>query len=403
MKLVLTLWTGHKATLQYIQDTLEGLGGYYKVSTQEFPVVSSNVYESRLVIGDFVAKSASPMGLSPPTKSRQPVYGRVTVAKNHGCNTGDYGENAKGSIVLIKRGACSFGSKSLLAGRAGAITAVVYNDQDGELNGSLSDVVDGQVATFGLSGEEGKLAVEKYKSSLTPLDGISYIDADRLTIPTTNIVAQTVDGDQNNCVMLGGHSDSVGAGPGINDDGSGSITVLEIAVQLAKFRVNNCVRLAWWSAEEEGLLGSNFYSSTLSQEENSKIRLFMDYDMLASPNFAYQIYNATNSENPAGSEQLRNLYIDFYKANGLNYTFIPFDGRSDYVGFIQAGIPAGGIATGAEGVKTEAEAKMFGGKAGAWYDPAYHQLEDDVGNVNTTAWDVNSRVRLILPLPPFLN
>jgi hypothetical protein len=96
--------------------------------------------------------------------------------------------------------------------------------------------------------------------------------------------------------------------------------------------------------------------------------------------------------NPHGSQMLRDLYIDWYEEQGLNYTFIPFDGRSDYDGFIRNGIPGGGIATGAEGIKTKEEEKVFGGKAGDWYDPCYHQLCDDVGNVNMTAWVVNTKV-----------
>lgn len=170
--------------------------------------------------------------------------------------------------------------------------------------------------------------------------------------------------------------------------------MLEIASLLPHYRVNNCVRLAWWAGEEEGLLGSDYYVSVLSEAENLKIRLFMDYDMLASPNFAYQVYNATNAVNPVGSEQLRDLYTEFYEAHGLNFTYIPFDGRSDYDAFIRNGIPGGGIATGAEVIKTEEEQKMFGGVAGDAFDPCYHQLCDDVSNVNLTAWEVNTKVRV---------
>lgn len=352
----------------------------------------SQVYESRLVIGDKVAKTAHPMSRTPATKHKEPVFARIALAKNQGCNAEDYADGAKGSIVFIARGGCSFGSKSRAAGEAGAVTAIIYNDEEGTVNGSLGEVSDDNVPTFGLGGIEAKQFLEALKDAKEPLDGISYIDADISTVKTTNIVAETTRGDQDNCVMLGGHSDSVGAGPGINDDGSGSLTTLEVAVQLAKFRVNNCVRLAWWSAEEEGLLGSSYYANSLSKEENGRIRLFMDYDMLASPNFAYQIYNSTNDVNPAGSEELRDLYIAFYESHGLNYTFIPFDGRSDYVGFLKTGIPSGGIATGAEAIKTDEEERMFGGKAGDWFDPAYHQLEDDVGNLNLTAWGVNSKL-----------
>jgi aminopeptidase Y len=250
---------------------------------------------------------------------------------------------------------------------------------------------DDQIATFGISDEEAEKTLKKLKAGKS-VDAIAYIDGEVKTIHTLNIVAQTAQGDPDNCVMLGAHSDSVPEGPGINDDGSGTLSLLEVATHLTQFDVNNCVRFAWWAAEEEGLVGSDFYAASLSPAENEKVRLFMDYDMMGSPNFAYQIYNATNDASPVGSEELRDLYVDWYKAHNLSYTFIPFDGRSDYDGFIRAGIPAGGIATGAEGIKTKEEAKQFGGKAGDWYDPCYHQLCDDVGNVNVTAWEVNTRL-----------
>lgn len=72
------------------------------------------------------------------------------------------------------------------------------------------------------------------------------------------------------------------------------------------------------------------------------------------------------------------MYTTWYSAHGLNFTYIPFDGRSDYDAFIKHGIPGGGIAAGAEGIKTLEEEEMFGGKAGEWYDNCYHQLCDDV-------------------------
>jgi len=211
---------------------------------------------------------------------------------------------------------------------------------------------------------------------------------------TTNVIAQTKGGDPDNCVMLGGHSDSVAEGPGINDDGSGSITLLEVAARLAQYEVTNCVRFAWWAGEEEGLLGSDYYVSQLNDDENRVIRLFMDYDMLASPNFAYQVYDAHDAVDPVGSESLRDMYVAWYKQQGLNYTFIPFDGRSDYVGFIRHGIPGGGVATGAEGVKSAREKDMFGGTEGEWYDRCYHQLCDDVSNLALDAWEVNTKVRV---------
>jgi aminopeptidase Y len=379
-------------TIDYIYSTISELGDYYKLSNQSFPAVSGNVAESRLVIGHDVPKSATPMGLTPPTARHEPVYGPLILVQNDGCSVSDFPGNMTGSIALIRRGKCPFGDKSANAGKAGAVAAVIYNNENGTVSGTLGTPSPDHVATFGISLEEATPYIAELKNG-SKLDSIAYMDATVDEINTVNIIAQTTGGDQDNCVMLGGHSDSVSEGPGINDDGSGTISLLEVATQLTNYKVNNCVRFAWWAGEEEGLLGSNYYANNLASEENLKIRLFMDYDMMASPNFAYQIYNATNAVNPKGSEELRILYEDWYIEHGLNFTYIPFDGRSDYVGFIENDIPGGGIATGAEGVKTKEEAKMFGGEAGKWYDPCYHQICDTIDNVNHTAWEVNTKVR----------
>ncbi|KAL7628026.1 Aminopeptidase Y [Parahypoxylon ruwenzoriense] len=382
---------GHNATMEYIHSTIERLGGYYTLSKQPFFAVMGKVYESRLVIGHTVFDSAFAMSLTPPTAHKEPVHGNLILVANEGCDASDYPTDVAGNIAFVLRGTCPFGTKSEQAGKAGAVAAVVYNYETGMLSGTLGDPTPNHVATFGLSGEDAGPIIQRLKEGEV-VDSIAYIDSEVKQIETTNIIAQTVGGDPDNCVMLGGHSDSVAEGPGINDDGSGSLTLLEVAIQLTNFSVNNCVRFAWWAGEEEGLLGSDYYVEVLPQEENLKIRLFMDYDMMGSPNFAYQVYNATNAVNPVGSEQLRDLYVDWYAAHDLNSTFIPFDGRSDYDAFIRNGIPGGGIATGAEGVKTDDEEIMFGGKAGDWYDPCYHQLCDDIGNVNLTAWLVNTQL-----------
>jgi aminopeptidase Y len=384
---------GHTETLSWIYSTIAELGDYYTISNQSFPAVTGNIFEYRLVLGNEVPKSARAMGLTPPTKNKEPVHGDVVLVANEGCDRSDYPTNLTNAIALIKRGTCPFGTKSELAGKSGAIAAIVYNNEKGSVSGTLGTPSPYHIATFGISQEDALPFIDELNNG-TSVDAIAYMDAEVNSISTTNIIAQTVAGDPENCVMLGAHSDSVTEGPGINDDGSGTMTLLEIATQLTNFTVNNCVRFAWWAGEEEGLLGSDYYVSVLPSVENKKIRMFMDYDMLASPNYAYQIYNATNAVNPVGSEELRDLYIDWYKSEGLNYTFIPFDGRSDYDGFIRGGIPGGGIATGAEGIKTKEEVAMFGGKAGDWYDPCYHQLCDNIGNLNMTAWVLNTKVGL---------
>lgn len=387
--------TGHLATISYIIKTLADLGDYYDVSNQTFDAVVGNVFEFRLVLGDGQPPSAMAMSLTPPTNHKEPVFGDLVMVANEGCHPSDYPSNTTGNIALIRRGSCSFGDKSASAGKAGAIAAVVYNNEKGSVSGTLGTPSKYHVATFGISDKDAQPYIKALKEG-KEIKSSAYIDAIVRKTGTTNIIAQTKGGDQNNCVMLGGHSDSVSEGPGINDDGSGTLTLLEIATHLVNYKVHNCVRFAWWAGEEEGLLGSDYYVSQLSEKENLKIRLFMDYDMLASPNYAYQVYYATNEANPVGSEELRELYTDYYKAHGLNYTYIAFDGRSDYDAFIKHGIPGGGIATGAEGVKTKKEAEMFGGTAGQWFDPCYHQLCDGVENCNLEAWEVNAKVRVRL-------
>jgi aminopeptidase Y len=331
------------------------------------------------------------MSLTPPTPHKEPLYGPLVLVANEGCNPSDYPANTTGSIALVRRGICSFGAKSEAAGRAGALAAVVYNNYPGSLSGTLGEPMEHHVATVGISSEDAQPYVKDLEAGKIIPSSV-WVDAIVRKTGTTNIIAQTKGGDQNNCVMAGGHSDSVDAGPGINDDGTGSLSLLEIATHLTKYSVKNCVRFAWWAGEEEGLLGSDYYVSQLSAEENMKIRLFMDYDMMASPNYAYQVYDARNSRNPVGSQELRDLYTDWYTANRLNYTYIPFDGRSDYDAFIKHGIPGGGIATGAEGIKTAKEVEMFGGVAGQWYDHCYHQLCDDVSNCDLAAWEINTKV-----------
>jgi aminopeptidase Y len=382
---------GHLGTLAYVYTNLAALGDYYTLSNQTFPAVTGSVSEFRLVLGKDVPASTSAMGLTPPTKDHEPVQGLLVSVENDGCDASDFPDTVSGNIAFIKRGTCPFGTKSELAGLAGAIAAVVYNHEDGEVHGTLGTPKPNHVATFGISNLDALPIVEKLSRN-EEVHASAYMNSDVSTIHTDNIIAQTTGGDQENCVMLGGHSDSVAEGPGINDDGTGSMTLLEIATQLAKFEVNNCVRFAWWSGEEEGLLGSDYYVDVLPEEENLKIRLFMDYDMLASPNYAYQVYDANNDDNPNGSGDLKKLYVDWYESQGLNYTFIPFDGRSDYDGFIRHGIPGGGIATGAEGIKTKEEEEMFGGKAGDWFDPCYHQLCDDLTNLDLEAWQYNARL-----------
>jgi Zn-dependent M28 family amino/carboxypeptidase len=76
------------------------------------------------------------------------------------------------------------------------------------------------------------------------------------------------------------------------------------------------------------------------------------------------------------------VFKDFWDSQGLAYETIAFDGRSDYDAFTTAGIPAGGIFAGAEVVKTPEQVLLYGGTAGVAFDKCYHQLCDDLTNIN---------------------
>src|SRR5207344_1836104 len=186
--------------------------------------------------------------------------------------------------------------------------------------------------------------------------------------------ADTRKGDPNRVVVQGSHLDSVVAGPGINDNGSGSSYNLESAIQLAKEKIKpkNTIRFAFWGAEEEGLLGSQFYVDSLSDEDFAKILLNLNHDMVASPNFVRFVYDGDGSDTgtagPAGSELIEAAFVRWFDRQGLATEPTAFDGRSDYGPFIAVGIPAGGLFTGAEGVKTPEEAAIYGGMAGEPYD-----------------------------------
>lgn len=383
---------GHWQTIRYILDELHSFGNYYNVSIEPFEALDGHVNLFLLLLDGTEPKLLAPFSMTPPTPNKKPVSGQLVMG-GLGCDSSSFDSNVRGNIVLVKRGVCPFGEKLRQAGIAGAVGMVMYDPESGNklTHGTLGEPDKLQVPSVLLLGDDGS----KYARVLangTQIEATLYIDSYVKKIRTLNVVAETVDGDHDNVVALGAHSDSVGEGPGINDDGLGTISLLEVAKQLQNFKVTNAVRFAWWAAEEEGLLGSNWYAAHLLPEENAKVRLFMDYDMMASPNYEYQIYDANNDDHPNGSGTLKDLYIDWYVAQGLNYTLIEFDGRLDYVGFIEAGIPAGGIATGAEGVKTKEGVAKFGGVAGEWFDQCYHQACDDLLNPNYDAWTINTRL-----------
>ncbi|KAL2837002.1 hypothetical protein BJY01DRAFT_221406 [Aspergillus pseudoustus] len=379
----------HNDTVNWLYRELKRTG-HYDVWKQPQTHLWSNAQQSLAANGeDFVA---SAMTYTPSTD----VTAELAVVDTLGCSADAFPADVAGKVVLVQRGECTFGEKSVYAAQAEAVGTIVYNNAPGSLSGTLG-AAESELGPYspivGVDQEVGEALLALAAAGTVTVD--LWIDAQLENRTTFNVIAQTKTGDPNNVVSLGGHSDSVNAGPGINDDGSGIISNLVIAKALTRFRTKHAVRFFFWTAEEFGLLGSDYYVSSLSPEELAKIRLYLNFDMIASPNYAILLYDgdgsAFNLTGPAGSDSIEKLFTDYFADRGVGTVETAFDGRSDYEAFILNGVPAGGVFTGAEGVKTEEEAALFGGTAGISYDENYHQAGDNFTNLNHEAFLLNSK------------
>ncbi|WP_421742698.1 M20/M25/M40 family metallo-hydrolase [Cellulomonas sp.] len=398
------LTPGYEASARYVERTLKKAG--YRTERDPF------TFEDLVVDTDTLTENSpgtaeyevAQMQFSPNSPVGGVTGDLVTPAGTFGCTPDTWsGIDVVGKIALISRGSCNFSFKALYAYQAGAAGVVVYNN-----------VPDAQLSNVTL-GTEGLVPI--------PVGGIRQADGQALAaaLPTGpvnvtldltshleefesfNVIAETRQGRDDNVVMLGAHLDGVEAGPGINDNGTGSATILEVAVQLAKShtRHHNTVRFAWWGAEERGLLGSTAYVAELKDQpgELERIATYLNYDMVGSPNYVIGVYDADQSTYPAppnvpipeGSAATEDVLTSWFDATGQPWVDTQFSGRSDYQAFILNGIPASGLFTGADGSKTAAEVALFGGTVGIPYDPNYHQAGDTLSNVNRDALGIMTK------------
>jgi aminopeptidase S len=205
-----------------------------------------------------------------------------------------------------------------------------------------------------------------------------------------NLIAEWPRGDANNVVMAGSHLDSVAAGPGINDNGSGSAGLLEVALTIARenYTPDKRIRFGWWGAEERGLVGSTFYVNNLPSADRTKLKAYLNFDMIGSPNPGYFVYSASGQ--PSGSLALQQLLEAPFATMGVPTELTSVGGRSDHAAFANIGIPVGGLFTGAEVTKTAAQAQKWGGTSGQAFDRCYHASCDTTSNLNVTALDRNA-------------
>ncbi|WP_067968460.1 M20/M25/M40 family metallo-hydrolase [Nocardiopsis trehalosi] len=301
-----------------------------------------------------------------------------------GCSADDFAGFPEGAVAVVRRGTCPFSEKTQNAADAGAGAIVIFNNEAGPINGTVG--TESAIPAVGATQEAGAELLAAGEA----LELRVAVDAQVTTRSSYNITADTKGGARDNVVVVGAHLDGVAEGPGINDNGSGTAAVLETAKQLAKLDTpNNKVRFAFWGTEEEGLIGSTEYVEGLSERDRSRIALYLNFDMIGSPNYARFVYDGRgelpgSQVPPSGSAAIQKTFEDYFDARGLVSEPTEFNGRSDYSAFIAAGIPAGGLFSGGDGIKTEEQVEYYGGTAGEQYDPYYHTADDTIEHIN---WD----------------
>jgi Zn-dependent M28 family amino/carboxypeptidase len=394
---------GHVASAEYVASLLSGAG--YSVTRQQFsytkwfedaaptlaqvsPPPTSYVAET-----DFSSMSYSGFGPALGALQAVDVLLPPTGGSTSGCEPADFAGFVPGRIALVQRGTCSFVDKAVNAQAAGAVGVLIFNegnepDRSDLLFGTLGEVsvtIPVIGTTFAL-GQALAAAIGNGEVRLS-MSVTGHVE----TVNTYNVLADTKTGRTDRIVVAGGHLDSVAEGAGINDNGSGTAALLEVALEMAELKIKprNMVRFAFWSGEEDGLIGSQYYVDQLTNQDVRRHALNLNFDMIGSTNFGRFIYDGDGSDSeeagPNGSDIIENVFTSYFSGQGLTSAPTAFDGRSDYGPFIDRGIPAGGLFTGAEDIKTPAEAALFGGTAGAAFDSCYHNACDGLLNVSQTA------------------
>lgn len=383
---------GFEQSVDYVVGALKDKG--FEVQTPEFDFKFFQAKGVQLTAGEKKIES-NILGYSPGGT----VAGNLVVAPAEdtpGCEASDYdGLSVSGAVVLVDRGACSFADKEKVAAERGAVGVIIADNVDEKaVPGTLGESATPKIPVVGVTKEVGA----DLRAHPGPVK--LAVDAQTKNIKARNVIAQTKTGSTADVVMAGAHLDSVPEGPGINDNGTGTAAVLETALQLGPTpEIKNAVRFAFWGAEEEGLIGSTEYVKSLDVEALKDIALYLNYDMLGSPNAAYLTFDGDQSTEPdpskipvripEGSAGIERTEVGYLDGKGKKAYDTDYDGRSDYDAFSRAGVPTGGIFSGAEGKMTEDEARDWGGKADEAFDPNYHGPNDTLENVNRDALAIN--------------
>jgi Zn-dependent M28 family amino/carboxypeptidase len=386
---------GYQASVDYVVNTLKSNG--FDVQIPEFDFRQFHADPPALTVNGTTVDSHAleytigtlPQGVSGPLVASP-------AEETPGCSASDYDRlPVTGAVALADRGGCQFATKEAAAAERGAVALIVADNVDEDkMDGTLGEKTDVKIPVISVSKADGaRLRAQPGPTTIGLNAGVTPIKGH-------NVIAQTKTGSTQNVVMVGAHLDSVAAGPGINDNGSGVAAVLETAVQMGSSpRIQNAVRFGFWGAEELGLVGSDKYIESLNIDALKDIALYLNFDMLGSPNPGFFTYDGDQSgppnpdQNapriPEGSAGIERTLVAYLTGAGKSAEDTSFDGRSDYQGFTKAGIPAGGLYSGALENKSAEQARLWGGEADQPFDPNYHQKTDTLDNINRTALGID--------------
>jgi aminopeptidase Y len=385
---------GYEASARYVEGLLREAG--YTVTLQRFSVDSFELRKPGVLEQRSPTVAAVPHRVLVYSGSGDVTAAVATPAGALGCTAADFVGFPTGAIALVRRGECTFAQKATNASHAGAAAVVVYNQAAGPVDGDLGVGFRLALPVVGVTRAVGDQFVAQVPGGL---ELRVEVDAQRNTHESLNVLAETSAGDASRVSMAGAHLDSVPGTMGSNDNGSGSAALLETALQMARAQPRNRVRFAFFGSEELGLVGSDTYVTRLSEAERARIGVYLNFDMIASPNYVYGLFvgNGQASDgSPLGgtaATTIQKVFTDYYDQRGLPWRLIAgADGRSDHSAFSRAGIPHGGLFTGAEEIKSLQDAALWGGTAGVALDACYHKSCDNLANVNLTALAVNAQL-----------
>ncbi|MGF1645554.1 MAG: M20/M25/M40 family metallo-hydrolase [Kineosporiaceae bacterium] len=389
---------GYQASVDYIVDQLLPLGYdmtiqpfqflyFDELTPAEFQQVSP---EAKDYVGneDFAIMTYSGSGdVTAPVQGVDLLL-PPTGGSTSGCEAEDFAGFTSGNVALVQRGTCTFLQKAQNAQAAGAAAVVIFNEGNDE---ARVDLLTGTLGEPGIEipviGTSFAVGQELADSSATG-ETVVRVKTDSVTETrvTYNVFADTPTGRENRRVIAGAHLDSVADSPGMNDNASGTAALLETAIQWSALGIEprNQVRFAFWGAEELGLLGAEYYVQNLSEREREQIGIYLNFDVLASINGYPFVYTPTEGDgSPARSAEAAQVFHDYFDAVNLPADPTPLlPGASDHVAFLEAGIPAGGLFSGATEIKTEAQAEAYGGTAGEPFDELINSPFDTIDRVN---------------------